>query len=297
MLSKPVLAKCDDRSHLAEVNKKYGEPDQWMASANLEHLGISSASFDYFVDWSATPPTVANSMWVKRICTEWVERLQPSDVLQGALTCNDDLATLEDFSRRYGFFVRYMIFNDDIDWSSGEAPLLAAKLKHRRFDDGTYVTRDDVMSVIQQRSGGPVRMGSKGLTFSTSRLECWLSRFSTALWPGDADCVLWRPGDQRAVALLEFKKHNLDTPLAEEGIQKYMAKDRRKWERLGLLRDRIDAPLFCIYYSTDPRVETIKVERLVGPYNNLQDGGSNMVEINGMSQAEIGTAIAGLTSA
>lgn len=296
MLSKPVLAKCDDRSQLAKQNRRYGEPDQWMASANLASLRLSSVSFDFFIDWSATPLKVGNSLWIKRISATSVESLGPGDVLRGALACQDDLAALEQFATRYGFVPLYMIFEEDVDWRNAPAPILPAKLEGGAFRTGGCVTLDEVMTVIRKRSGGPVRVGNKGLIYGTSSLECHLSR-TDALWPGDADCVLWSPDEQRAVALLEFKKHNLDTPLADEGIHKYMAKDRRKWERLGLLRDRIEAPLFCIYYSTDPRVETIKVERLVGPYNNLQDGGSNMVEINGMSQAEIGTAIAGLTSA
>lgn len=296
MLSKPVLAKCDDRSQLAKQNRRFGEPDQWMASANLASLRLSSTSFDFFVDWSAVPPAVGDKLWVKRISDAPVQSLGPDDVFRGALVCQDDLAALEQFAIRYGFVPLYMIFEEGVDWKNAPAPILAALLSGGAFPTGKCVTLEMVKTVIRNLSGGPVYVGNKGLIYGTSSLECHLSR-TDALWPGDADCVLWSPDEQRAVALLEFKKHNLDTPLAEEGIQKYMAKDRRKWERLGLLRDRIEAPLFCIYYSTDPRVETIKVERLVGPYNNLQDGGSNMVEINGMSQAEIGTAIARLTSA
>lgn len=291
MLRKPVLAKCDNRAQLARTNPTYGEPDQWMTSANLASLGLAAISFDFFIDWNGNPLMVGDELWVKRISDVPVQGLQPEDVRQGALACGDDLAALEDFSNLYGFTPRYMVFEENVNWGSASTPLLAAKLSGGQFSSGALRTRDQVMEAIRRFSGGPVRIGEKGLLYGTSSLECYLSG-TDALWPGDADCVLWSVADQRAVALLEFKKHNLNTPLAQENIRQYMTKDRRKWQRLGLLRDRLDVPLSCIYYSTDPRETHVKIERLVGAFNNLQSGSAVMLQIAGMSHAALGQAVA-----
>ncbi len=291
MLRKPVLAKCDNRAQLARTNPTYGEPDQWMTSTNLASLGLAAVSFDFFIDWNGNPLMVGDELWVKRISDVPVGNLRPEDVRQGALACGDDLKALEAFSNRYGFTPRYMVFEEGVNWANAPTPLLVTTLNGAQFLKGSQRTLNEVMGAIRQFSGGPVSIGGKGLFYGTSSLECYLSK-TTSLWPGDADCVLWDSNQQCAVALLEFKKHNLDTPLAQEGIQKYMAKDRRKWERLGLLRDHLNVPLSCIYYSTDPAETQVKIERLVGPYNSLQSGSELMLQIAGMSHAALGKAVA-----
>jgi hypothetical protein len=294
MLTKPVLALCDNRAQLARTNPTYGEPDQWMTSAHLAPLGLSTISFDFFIDWGVKPPIVGDEMWVKRLAHVPVTSLRKEDVLQGALACEDDLLALQAFATRYGFNARYMIFRDNVDWLNAPEPLLIANLADT-FTTGCVRDLGQVMDAIRRFSGGALRIGEKGLIYGTSSLECHLSR-TNALWPGDADCVIWSMAEYRALALLEFKKHNGNTPLAEENIQQYMSKDRRKWKRLGLLRDRIEAPLFCVYYSTNPREDYIKVERLDGAFDALEDGGSRMISIAGMSQIDIGLTIANAVS-
>lgn len=291
MLSKPVLARCDNRAKLARTNPTYGEPEQWMTSANLALLGLSAISFDYFVDWNDNPPRVQDELWVKRVSREPVDHLTPEQVLRGCQACGDDLKALEGFARAYGFKARVVAFRDKVDWQRAPEPLLFSTLEQGTFDEAKPLSLQDAQDLIRRLSGGPVRIGEKGLMYGTSSLECYLSR-TDALWPGDADSVLVNSDFNRAIALLEFKKHNLDTPLEHENIQKYMRIDARKWRRLGLLRDRIEAPLFCVYYSTNPLVNQIKVERLVGPFNALRDGGSRMIKIAGMTPRDIGSAIA-----
>lgn len=292
MLTRPVLARCDNRAELARTNLVYGEPDQWMTYAHLSRIGLSAVSFDYFVDWGVRPYAVGNELWVKRIAKCPVQSLQPDDVLHGAHSCGDDLEALEAFAARYGFNARYLIFQEAVDWQRAPEPLLVANLVNGVFSKLAYRDLGRVMDAIRRFSGGPVRIGEKGLTYGTSELECHLSK-TDALWPGDADCVLWCGRQHQALALLEFKKHNMSSPLADENIQKYMRADWRKWQRLGLLRDRLEVPLFCVYYSTDCREEWIKVERLVGRFDSLQDGGGEMISIARMTHADIAVAIVG----
>lgn len=292
MLKKPILASCSDRKQLAKTHPTLGESDHWMTSSNLAPEGLAATSFDFFVDWSGSPPVVGKELWVKRISSVDVQSVRGADVLSGAQACGDDLGTLENFSLAYGFKPRYMVFEESVDWANPESPLLAASLSGGQFSSIRHITRDQLMEVIRSCSGGPVSIGGKGLFYGTSSLECYLSG-TDALWPGDADCVLWNIKEHRAVALLEFKKHNLDTPLADENIQKYMRTDRRKWERLALLRDRLQVPLSCIYYSTKPEVTEVKVERLSGPPGKLQTSGQPVyIPIADMTQAQLGRAIA-----
>jgi len=291
MLSKPVLANCANRAKFAPTHPIFGEPDQWMTSANLAPIGLSSISFDFFVDWSANPLAVGNELWVKRIAQCRVADIRLEDVHAGAIACGDDLQSLSDFAARYGFDARYTVFQDGVDWLRAPERIAVATLRGGTFASGAYRTLERVKSEIRQRSGGPVRMGTKGLTFGTSSLECYLST-TDALWPGDADCVLWSAEENRAVALLEFKKHTLDSPLDDENIRKYMHRDRRKWKRLGLLRDRISAPLICVYYSTSAREDRLKIEWLEGKFDALDDSRSQVQSISGMSHADIAQAIA-----
>lgn len=291
MLTKPVLARCDNRNQLAKINPVYGEPDQWLSSGGLAPLGLSSISFDFFIDWNAAPLAVGPELWVKRIAQVPIEQLGPDDVLEGARACGDDLLALEQFAAVYGCHVRYLVFRDDVDWQNAPDQLLVATLENGQFLKGGYRSLERIEEAVRRFSGGAVRIGAKQLTYGTSTLECYLAANTDALWPGDADCVLWSAAERRAIALLEFKKHNLDTPLADENIQKYMRNDVRKWQRLALLRDRIQAPLFCVYYPTNERVDCIKIERLAGPYTKLSDRGSRMVSISGMPAVNIGSAI------
>src|SRR5690606_11551333 len=130
----------------------------------------------------------------------------------------------------YGFDARYMVFQDGVDWLEAPERIAVADLVRGAFPDGVHRTLEKVKSDIRQYSGGPVRIGNKGLIYGTTSLECHLST-TDALWPGDVDSVLWSEVENKAVALLEFKKHTMDSRLDDENVQKYMHKDRRKWQR------------------------------------------------------------------
>ena len=120
-----------------------------------------------------------------------------------------------------------------------------------------------LMTQIQKHSGGPVWVGSKGLTYGTSAIECMLSK-TKAAYPGDADAVI--ADDKGAVkCVIEYKKHTLDDNIGNHLVNRYYAdKDKRKYERLDLLvthyRNYANIPFVVFYYST--RVPVIRLQEL-----------------------------------
>ena len=292
MLRKPVLARCDDRSRMAQQNHVYGGPEDWLTSKTLAAYRVAPLSFDFFINWSVNPVSAQRELWVKRISDVPVEHLGHADLSAGAVLCGDDLHALQAFADRHQFDVRYVVFRDGVDWQRSPEKILVATLRGGGFDSVSLHRQAEIEDAVKHFSGGPVYIGNKGLTYGTSTLECHLAKNSDALWPGDADSVLWND-QEGAFAVLEFKKHNLPTPIADEHIQKYMAKDARKWRRLALLRDRLgpNVILVCVYYSTSSTVHEVKVERLAGSPTGLRAAHNTVVNIAGLSAEQIGHAI------
>ena len=98
------------------------------------------------------------------------------------------------------------MFHDDLDWSNDRNELLIVSLffkeGHYSFSPQKY-SLSEFKELIKSHSGGPVSIGSKGLIYGTSRLECSLSK-TDSLYPGDADLLLLNE-DNKAVCILEFK--------------------------------------------------------------------------------------------
>ena len=106
----------------------------------------------------------------------------------------------------------------------------------------------DLKKDIKLLSGGSISIGNKGLVYSTSTLEGYLSQ-TDAAWPGDADLIVLDKA-LNPVALLEYKKHTLDTPMRDQKLSNYYpSKDRRKYDRLAILRSFLgeDTPFINIY--------------------------------------------------
>lgn len=135
----------------------------------------------------------------------------------------------------------------------------------------------DLKEDIKLLSGGPIRIGKKGLIYSTSTLEGYLSR-SDAAWPGDADLIILDKA-LCPVALLEYKKHTLDTPIKDQQLSNYYPyPDKRKYDRLAIFKTFLasDMPLINIYYPTNPKFRIIKFEKISGAVGDLHS-----TEVNG----------------
>lgn len=289
----PKLAKCSDRTNLAKSHER-GGPEDWLTGSILSSHGLIGLTFDFFVDWNRGALT--NQLWIKRITDLPIERhteVNLHEITQSALALGDNLHGLHTFATEFNFEPRYMIFRENVDWKNASEHILKLKLGDGIFEQSHACSLQSVMKQIRDYSGGPVKVGAKGLIYGTSALECYLSQ-TDAAWPGDCDMVLWNPNGKNVEAILEFKKHTLDTAIGDQNLGNYLRTDFRKWQRLAMLRDRLgsNTKLFCIYYPTGPNPPhgQIKVESIIGESNNLTSCGSALISIDD-KRSDIGTAI------
>ncbi|HEY9268553.1 MAG TPA: hypothetical protein VIO39_03745 [Methylotenera sp.] len=276
----PILAKCKNRSELAKENPILGGPDIWFNGNLLEKIGIKSVGFDFFIDWSNN--ILDRNLWLKRLTLANIDvhSLSDNEIINSLK--EDKFLDLVLFSRANKFTASAIIYNDNQNWSDQSHLIHVFWPKDATNNKGLRVDKiylKDIKQLIKAKSGGPVKMGTKGLTYGTSRLECSLCH-SDALWPGDADLILLN-NNYLPIAVLEFKKHTASSgiPFNEQRLGNYYpSPDGRKYDRLKHLSDQINGdvsiPLFLIYYSTISTEHRVIVEQVIGNVGALQAIGS-----------------------
>ena len=276
LFTDPVLAKCSNRTELAKENPVLGNPDIWFKTGILRKVGIRSVSFDFFINWSNN--ILHKNLWLKRPTIADIDVHSLTDLQVNESLREDKFLELVLFSRKNKFSASAIIYSDYRNWNDQSHllhvfwPREAVDNKYLRID------RVDLLYIKQQiitNSGGPVRIGSKGLIYGTSRLECFLSQ-GDALWPGDADLVLLN-NDYSPLAVLEFKKHTKSSRILfeDQGLGNYYPwPDARKYDRLKLLSNQINSltsiPLFVVYYSIESNEHRVIVEQVSGYVGELK---------------------------
>ncbi|RPF49472.1 hypothetical protein EDD75_0288 [Thermodesulfitimonas autotrophica] len=287
LLSKPRLAQCNDRTKRAKFHPELGEPDQWFSASFLNSRGYVGISFDFFVNWKDR--SISNEIWIKRIALCDVNELNGQILLQQASLLGDNILEIVSFSQRYNLDAFYVIFEDGVDWETAAKPILKAKLESKNMAL-EYKSLPAIMEEIRMLSGGPLKIGRKGLFYGTSTLECYLSK-TNAPWPGDVDLLLVNKDSYQVVALLEFKKHNLQDPIRNQKFENYYPNpDRRKYERLALLRDYIgdtSVPIINLYYPTSTSQEEIVLEVVRGSADELRSEAKQLLEIRGKNIKQV----------
>ena len=279
MINKPFLALCADRAKMPKSHPTSGAPEDWFSVDNLARFNISSLSFDFFVNWSTSPVGLTKEFWLKILISpqstlkEVIDnfsieffKLYNRDILKDILTNfrNSDL-------KLYA-----IVYNDESDFNNSETEI--GKINIFLNSEGEISFEPSIISFgllknqIKDNSGGAVKMGSKGLIYGTSKMECFLSN-TDSLYPGDADLVLLR--ENQIVAILEYKKHTLDLPIEKQTLGNYYPKpDARKYDRLAVLKDflggGIEIPLINIYYPTLPNITQGKIEIICGKFQNFK---------------------------
>ena len=189
----------------------------------------------------------------------------------------DYLIRLQDFAAKNGLFPQLILFHDNQNWDETQSSIIIVdilKADNALQFNPAITTINNFQQKIKEYSGGPVSIGSKGLIYSTSTLECFLSK-TNSLYPGDVDMLLL-DADNNVLAILEYKKHNLSTPISEERLSKYYPeKDARKYNRLAILKDYLsifkkeEIPMLNVYYPTAIDKQHGRLELLQGNTNNL----------------------------
>ena len=141
--------------------------------------------------------------------------------------------------------VTVAIFDDARDWSrSTGRDILMVNLPPDGPMRMTPVTLAQLQAAIQLKSGGPMRIGSKGLVLSTTALEAHLSKTS-APWPGDADLVVFGAHDREPRCVIELKKHTEKSrlPFDAQRVENYagpggpdQGRNHLRWEQRRLVK-------------------------------------------------------------
>ncbi|MCZ8022153.1 MAG: hypothetical protein ACK5FG_09425 [Chryseotalea sp.] len=280
MLSRPFLARCNDRNSLPASHPTSGSPEDWFSNENLAAHGLHGISFDFFVNWDVNPITLTPVVWIKRVLGSMYTYTQVIQNIGDVLTTEfgvSYLNTLKSFSNAYNLEVQFIVFRDDLDWSINTSEILLVNMLQGESCDLIFthslVSIESFKTSIRANSGGPVRIGPKGLIYGTSNLECYLSG-TDSLYPGDVDMVIL-DFENRPVCILEFKKHTLGSTIENQRLSNYYPNsDRRKYDRLAVLRDLIgDIPIFIFYYPTRTEIARGKCELIGGVTGNLSARG------------------------
>ena len=272
------------------------DPGSWLTPALP--TGWKVYSFHFFVDWSTNPLTVSGPLLMNRLVDFAADEnhvaVNEQDILK-AFTESGSHVYFEDLQSVCSEHGKKLVstllpeceasnINDDTPFGCisrdglGEFNVSTSKLSALKTS-------------IQKYSGGPVKIGRKGLTEGTSAIECFLSK-TDAVFPGDVDAVIV-DGNGHIHYVIEFKKHKMTAPIGQHLAQRYYKKDRRKYKRLHALKsyfdrfEHADVSLVIFYYSTKrPEMRL----QLVGKLDDreieiVRDTGD--VTVKGMSDPEI----------
>ena len=283
MIHTTFLAKCDNRNIMPKTNSQTGAPEQWLDNRILQTFNLNGFTFDFFVNWGNN--TFTPEIWFKVIYTHEGEYTVQQFIEDIAHCCTwQYFYNLYEFSQKIGSEFYFILFNDNQDWSDNNSFLYKVKLTKNNnnyaIDSFNKLTINDFKQNIINLSGGPIQIGSKGLLYGTSRLECYLSH-TTSLYPGDADLILTNTNHE-PIAILEFKKHNLDTNMENENIHNYYpSRDKRKYDRLAIMQNYFadigfDIPLLILYYPTKTKHTQWKLEQIQYQNDNFTIVGNEL---------------------
>ncbi|MDV2686488.1 hypothetical protein RYX56_19135 [Alkalihalophilus lindianensis] len=276
MLLKPKHAECENREKLSKKHQIAGDAEDWFSRELLNKYQLSGVTFDFFVNWKNwTHGTLSNELWVKRNVSEEQIPSISTDAIQNLIYSCDSEEFVKDLALLAKGSLKYKLFRESVDWESQTddyCPILSVDIDIT--GKVSAVNREKLsclMKQIKTLSGGTVRVGGKGLFYSYTKLECYLSK-TDAAWPGDADLILL-DSKKKPIAILEFKKHTKLEAIESHKFEKYYknnGSDKRKYNRLAILRDALgDIPLLVIYYPTREEHNYILIDEVLGEVGDL----------------------------
>ncbi|WP_111292295.1 hypothetical protein [Bacillus safensis] len=280
MLLKPKHARCDNRKVLSKRHEVAGDAEDWFSRELLNEYQLSGVNFDFFVAWTnLTHGTLSNEFWVKRNVSEDIIESTKCEVIQNMIYECDSEEFVKDLAILANGSLKYKLFRESVDWANlteDQCPILSVDIDVT--GKVTAVRRENLshlMKHIKELSGGSIKIGSKGLIYSYTNLECFLSR-TDAAWPGDADLILLN-SEKKPVAILEFKKHTNRDAIEDHKFEQYYktkSSDKRKYNRLAILRDALgeNMPFLVIYYPTREEFDYILIDEVLGDVGNLRAG-------------------------
>ncbi|MHT49779.1 hypothetical protein D9J47_22415 [Escherichia coli] len=253
-----TLKKCGNPTITAKVNKITGNPDDWFSTKHLMDLNLKRINFDFFVNWETLE--LDRDIWFKRTVDVDISSLSYEEVLEALIKSESNGYFLDilKFCHKYKLRANFVIFND-ANWSEVKKVIYMSVDSYNVTDDGFWMSFEKIETsklrdIIAKKTGKRFKM-SKELFYGTSLLECYLSKTDTP-YPGDVDTIILDE-NYNVISVLEFKKHNMDTPIGQQQLYNYYpSKDKLKYDRLCMLTSYLQSKLITIYYTTDQRNES-----------------------------------------
>lgn len=273
MIKKPFLALCENRDALPKSHPTSGKPEEWFSNEILSTVGLFGFSVDFFINWTSNPIRLSNEFWIKGyldagVSLEMINESAPKSFFE--FIAKEELEKIFSLLSNRNINVFLILFNDDSDWNNDNSTLGKVSVKKEEEElvfEIEVITLSELKKQIKNLSGGAVKIGAKGLIYGTSKLECTLSK-TDSLYPGDADLIVYEENEPKAI--LEFKKHTLDSKIEDQKLSNYYPyPDGRKYDRLALLRNHLsegqkNIPIIIIYYPTKPIFAIGKMEIIIG---------------------------------
>lgn len=279
MLQKPILAKSTNRNVLAKRHPEVGVADEWFTNQILNEFSYYGLQgIDFFVNWQTGE--LSNEFWIKRIIPiDFTLESTFKEYVQNLIYECDGEAEVKLAGIFFKGKLKYKLFRESNDWKNhhnNPTPILDVTIDRNGEVESVIRTSLETLEInIRELSGGPVSLASKGLFYSSSTLEEYLSH-TDALWPGDVDLVIF-DNLYRPKAIIEFKKHTKSEPLRDHKFNRYYPRqDRRKYDRLAILKKSIEnsfnikVPLIVLYYPTVENIEDIILEEIIGEVGHLE---------------------------
>lgn len=286
-LSKPVLARCDNRNLYARKHPSSGDPEDWLADTYLKSYGLIGLTFDFFVNWDEG--SVPNELWIKRIVNEdytpWPME-HGGDVQNAIYQCDGEekVRQLCRFADRHDLTCHYLLFKESSNFGVRPEPIVEVE-----YDGNGNVAHirnvqlPNLIDRIQKLRGGPFYT-NKRLIYGRTSLDCYLYNNTAAMLPGDADLVLVDSSFTPRV-IIEFKKDTIGTPISSETLSKYYQSDPKKYDSFAYFRDRLltndpsTLPTIVLYYSVKPDASQVKLERIEGTQRRLRATNSMLLPL------------------
>jgi hypothetical protein len=108
----------------------------------------------------------------------------------------------------------------------------------------------------------------KNLKSADTLLECYMANETYDPWPGDLDGVLYE--GERLIAILEYKTHNLPTPIDQQGIGKYPDEDKRRFKVIQNLQVQLKTDTPLIYIVWGEKHDLIKMDKIMTVNNQAR---------------------------
>ena len=170
-----------------------------------------------------------NSELFKEIISKYKDKIFLNNIFADLLEVDHwVLVTLNNYPMNYSLkekgvmSLKYKNINTDLELVSKKF------LNIKEVEEGIKTLRKKSFNNVKKLKSAP------------SYLSCYLNNNTSNPFPGDCDGILFNTSNKKVTAIIEFKTHNIDSPIKNEYIGKYGNQDWRRFKVLYALQKNIE---------------------------------------------------------